>query len=514
MKILLVSHNENTGDRRKMELTNAGHDVRLARNGIEAWRIFSHGSFQIVISDFNLPGLHGLGLCRRIRRAGRSHYVHVILIAAGDRETIVVKGLSAGANDVLLEPFDSDELHLRIRAVARIPTADKLTETNRRLRKLQSLIRKKNSRLQRLFETAQTLVDNVSHDFRTPLTVIKEYASLISEGAAGGVTSEQQQFLRVIEDRADDLNTMVDDMLDGSRLDAGMISVARRNCQVADLIEHARPVLERKADAKDVELQFAICEPLPNVYVDEEKIGRVLTNLVVNAIKFCGEPGRVRVLAEQDLDGGVRISVTDNGPGIEADHQTEIFERFRQIGNKVRESAKGFGLGLSIARELVDLNLGELELVSAPGSGTTFSFTMPPAQPIDVLRRYLDRISQPEIGSKTVTLIVATDRNVDNSSGGDIGDFLSHQLYRNDLLFRTGDYRWLILSPVPKLELHKMLARLERVIIDANSNRADELLPDLAFEHVGTWSINDCRDEIGRHLSKHLVQNKECYSFS
>jgi signal transduction histidine kinase len=153
----------------------------------------------------------------------------------------------------------------------------------------------KYQRLARLYRTAHQFVDNVSHEFRTPLTVIKEYVSLIREGIVGPVSDEQSKMLHVVEDRADDLNTMVDDMLDVSKLESGLLGVYRQECDIAQVLRHVRPALERKAVVKGVELQWDIEPGLPSIYCDPEKAGRVLINLSINAIKFCGQPGHVRI---------------------------------------------------------------------------------------------------------------------------------------------------------------------------------------------------------------------------
>ena len=317
------------------------------------------------------------------------------------------------------------------------------------------------------------------------------------------MTPDQHKFLQVIENRADDLNTMVDDMLDGSRLDSGMVSVVRRNCRVNDIIQRVRPMLERKAAAKEVELQFEMNEPLLEVYVDEEKIGRVLINLAVNAIKFCGDPGKICVWAEPHAGGGVIVGVTDNGPGIPVDRQGEIFERFKQLGTNVRGSSKGFGLGLSIAKELVDLNLGEMGLDSKPGSGTTFTFTLPPAEPIKVLERYLDRITELRNGGTMVSLTTVTIPNDGASSTAEVEEYLAHHLRRNDLLFPTDTHRWLLLTPLSELEQHKMLERLQCSFREANRNRPQGSLPEVVFERIGTWSVSDRREQIKQQFSRH-----------
>lgn len=504
MKILIVD--DDTLDREvlKDSLILAGHEIRIARDGAEAWEMLCDDPCRMVITDWVMPGMDGVILCRRIREAKLPHYVYVILLTARATDLDVEEGLAAGADDILRKPFKPGELRLRIHNAERVLNLEEVAVVNRELTEARSVLQKQNTRLQELYGTAQTFVDNVSHEFRTPLTVIKEYASLISEGAFGDVTPDQRQFLQVIENRADDLNTMVDDMLDGSRLDSGMVSVVRRNCRINDIFERVRPILERKAASKDVDLRFEMAEPLLEVYVDEEKIGRVLINLVVNAVKFCSDPGKVRVWAKPHASGEVIVGVTDNGPGIPTEQQGELFQRFKQLETNIRGSSKGFGLGLNIAKELVDLNLGKMGLDSKPKSGATFTFTLPLAEPMAVLERYLDRIEAFRNGETLVSLVTATIPAADASSSAEVEEFLAHLMRGNDLLFQADTHCWLLLTPLSDLDLEKMLERFHSSFRDANRNRPREALPEIVYERLGTWSVTDTREQIKQQVAQTL----------
>jgi len=124
-----------------------------------------------------------------------------------------------------------------------------------------------------------------------------------------------------VEDRADDLAIMVDDMLDVSKLEAGLLSAWRRETRMCDIFGHVRPVLERKAAVKKVRLTFSVDEDLPIVYCDYEKVGRVIINLVTNAIKFCGNGGSVKLMAtNSDKSSEIEVMVEDDGPGISEDN--------------------------------------------------------------------------------------------------------------------------------------------------------------------------------------------------
>lgn len=304
-----------------------------------------------------------------------------------------------------------------------------------------------NQRLATMYETAHQFVDDVAHEFRTPLAVIKEYASIIHDGLVGGVTTEQQDYLRVIGARADDLNGLVNDMLDLSRLEAGIISVARRQCGIGDILGPVQPLLARRAAASGVDFAVDLDVDLPALYCDAQKIGRVLINLAVNAFKYGGDKGGVRLWARHPAGKSeITIGVSDHGPGIPAGKLGMIFERFQQAGG-LRDTAKGFGLGLSIVRELVSLNLGEVSVTSEPGQGTTFSFTVPLFDPPALAARFIARLARQRPG-----LFFMADIGISLSGpgGGAIGDdcdaFLLQQAHGDELLLRLDSTVWILLT--------------------------------------------------------------------
>ena len=265
----------------------------------------------------------------------------------------------------------------------------------------------------------------------------------------------------------------------------------RKNCRISDIIQHVRPSLERKAAVKKVRLNFALDDDLPEVYCDAEKAGRVIINLTVNAIKFCGDPGQVCIWAKRDTDSrNVILGVTDNGPGIDEEGLSAIFQRFKQLGGNVRTSTKGFGLGLGIAKELAELNFGEMRVESEVGSGSTFSFSMLVADPSEVMRRYLRRLEQRRSGTSVVSLVsVEIGDSIDSDMADEVDAFLNYLLRRNDLLFRAEQRRWVIALPSGKQELNQFVERAAKARKDTNRNRPHGPLPEIDFCREGTWRV-------------------------
>ncbi|TWT40467.1 Non-motile and phage-resistance protein [Phycisphaerae bacterium RAS1] len=506
-RITVVVVDDDAGDaellRRQLEeLRNLSFDYIHCDNAKTALTALKSRQEALVFLDYRLGETSGVDTLGELRAAGVLG--PVIAVTGNADEYIVADLMRAGADDYIAKgDVGPDVLRRAIRNAASQYSRRSTEARNRQLvAELQSAKRSlegKNRRLTELYKTAHQFVDNVSHEFRTPLTVIKEFSSILRDGLAGSVSTEQGEYLDIVLNRVDDLSTMVDDMLDISKLEAGVLGVARRNCQMQDVIQNVRTTLERKAAAAKVNLTIGEAPTLPDVYCDPEKIARVLINLTVNAIKFCEEGGNVSIEAARPDDGPfVRVRVTDNGRGIAPENVEAIFERFKQLEGNLRSSTKGFGLGLSIAKELVHLNFGDITVESRLGEGSTFAFTVPVADPATVLPICLRRLSTPAASLLSAQAGAAVDARVLDALDG----FLQHQLRRSDLLFRTAPDSWLIVAAAGESELGCMIARIERARADTNRNRPSGPLPLLRIEIKGTWR--------GFQQSRELIKRFEC----
>jgi signal transduction histidine kinase len=503
VSVLLVEDNADDAAlvRRALSKAQQRFDVFWVGRLSEALERLEVHTFDVALVDLSLPDSCGLDTVVRIRE--RKPDVPIILLTATSSEEIATKALDQGAQDFLVKDrlLDSGRTEILERSIRYAIHRQKSSEVQRLLRQIEAsheLLKSKNRRLARLCKTAERFVDNVSHEFRTPLTVIKEYTSLLLCGLVGEVNEQQTQFLNVVENRADDLNRMVDDMLDVSKLDAGLLIMSRTSCSVADIIESVRLSVERKAQARGIALAIRIDVPLPSVYCDPEKVGRVLINLAVNAIKFCGEGGHVSIWACEDLSARqVAIHVKDDGQGIDPEHMNKIFGRFKQLSTDARQSTQGFGLGLSIAKELVDLSFGQLTVESELRRGSTFSFTLPIDDPLEVLNRYLRRLAQLRNGTFKVSLVSATlPSSGDARLCEDVEAFLHHLLRADDLLFRFDPSRWVIVLATGGAGVERFRQRTHEALESTNRNRPSGELPSLNIANEGSWMARGANHEL------------------
>lgn len=464
-----------------------------AENLAEAVVRVSERTYDLVFSDLSMPDSDGLEAVRVLRKAAPD--APVVVVTAHDDETLERDAIAAGAQDYLVKgTLRPDTLARTVRhAIARhglVSEVDRLARavaaSNRKLKSQEKQLRRKNRRLRRLYKSANRFVDNVSHEFRTPLAVIKDYVSLVQDGVAGPVSDEQRELLEVANVRTDELNNMVDDMLDVSRIEAGLLGAYRRPCRFSDVAATVCPALARRAAVRGIDFRVDLGGDNPELYCDAEKVGRVVINLLTNAMKFCGDPGRVVLTAVTDeVARELRVGVADDGAGMDEEAVGQIFERFKQLKNGRQSSTKGFGLGLNIVRELVDLNFGDLTVASTPGEGAEFAFTVPLNDPRAVVERY---VGQRQEARQAVTVARVTP--VGTTGEGDLEDvdaFLHCELRRDDLLFRLGTAEWAVVAAAGDDEWRRLLDRVVRDHAEACRNRPRGPLPALEWKQLGRF---------------------------
>ncbi len=366
----------------------------------------------------------------------------------------------------------------------------------RAIKRQQRELEEKNQRLAQLYETANRFVDDVSHEFRTPLTVIKGYTEILEQEITGPVTDEQRGFLWTILDRTRDLAQMVDDLLDTSKVRSGCFRVDRRPQRLGDIVASIRPSIVHKALTNHVNIHANISEHLPLVFADAEKIGRVLLNLIVNAVKFSPEGGDVVIRAKPGASGEVQVDVTDNGPGISKENLRNIFRRFQQVGDPQRSSTKGFGLGLSIASELMAMNLGTISVESEQNRGSTFSFTLPVNDPAVVARRLLTRAAltqnlddaQSAVERSAIAMLLVTPAHGVKCSD-QLRSHLASHTKTMDLIFEAADHRSMILfgfSSNPE----RWVERLRDAFDEADEHPGAVKMETPGFQILGSWSAS------------------------
>jgi len=221
---------------------------------------------------------------------------------------------------------------------------------------------------------------HMSHELRTPLNVIIGFSELMIDGVAGEVNKEQGQCLNDILGSGQHLLGLINDILDLSKIESGKMELKLRNIALPRIVEALRNEMMPLIAKRKQSLEVLVEKGLPPVRADKAKIRQVLINLLSNSTKFTPEGGKLQVEAVRE-NGWCRVSVVDNGIGIKKEDQKMIFEPFSQLGSPLPKEVGGTGLGLVIAKQIIDKHGGQIWVESEYGEGSRFSFTLPLATP-------------------------------------------------------------------------------------------------------------------------------------
>jgi signal transduction histidine kinase len=246
------------------------------------------------------------------------------------------------------------------------------------LRRQNEALAEENRRVQEVNQLKSEFVSLVSHELRTPLTAISGYLDLLLEAPGAQSTAKQQELLGIVKRNAERLVKLIDDLLDLSRIESGKVELRITAVDIVALITEVVSLLQPQFEAKGQELSFDQTQTLPAVAGDAERIRQILINVLSNAYKYTPQGGQIWLTARAE-DRWVRIDVRDNGIGLSPDEQAHLFDRFFRARQPTTQNVEGTGLGLPITRLLVDMHGGRIAVTSAPGKGSTFSFTLPVA---------------------------------------------------------------------------------------------------------------------------------------
>lgn len=219
-------------------------------------------------------------------------------------------------------------------------------------------------------------VSVVSHELRLPMTSIKGYTDLLLQGMVGPINEQQTQFLEVIRNNVERMQALVSNLSDISRLETGRLRLNRGAFQLSESVAQVMSSLGEKITAKKQTYELNIPDNLPDCYADAKRAAQVLSNLISNAWKYTPEGGHISISA-QARDEHVYVEVADTGIGILPADQTKIFTPFFRSEEDAVRQQPGWGLGLHLAKRLVDVMGGSMGFHSKPGAGSTFWFTLP-----------------------------------------------------------------------------------------------------------------------------------------
>ena len=283
-------------------------------------------------------------------------------------ESLTTKDMGYTSVSQELSIGESGEVFLRAHTA---PVRNDLGETLGSVTVLQDI-----SHLKELDKMKSEFIAMVAHELRAPIASVEQQLTVILNGMAGEVTAKQERLLSRAKERTKGLLTLIKDLLDLSKIEAGKMVQYKEPLSLQEVIQRVVDLMRAEAEAKKIDLQFSAPSETPLISADRNSMEGIFTNLISNAIKYTPEGGKVWVTLNEE-GGFVKAAVSDTGIGIKKEDLLRIFDKFYRVKTMETRQIVGTGLGLSIVKSIVDAHLGSISVESEEGGGTTFTVLLP-----------------------------------------------------------------------------------------------------------------------------------------
>ncbi len=373
------------------ELARFGFTARCTRVETEAeFAERIHERPDVILADYSLAGFDNLRALEIVQESGL--VIPFIVLTGAVSDDRVVECMKKGAVDYLLK----DRIRRLGPAIQRA-----LEEADLRREKLRAeqALRQKNVELEEQYHRAEAasrmksaFLANVSHELRTPLTAVIGFTELLVDGKGGDVSSEQRDFLQDILANGKHLLSLINDVLDLARVEAGMMPIRPERICLPDVIRETVAGVRVMAANRQIGLTVDIQMSAIEVYLDPQKLKQILLNYLSNALKFTPPGGEIVVRALLVENSRLRLEVHDSGVGISQDDIKLLFQDFHQLDGGLSKQVQGTGLGLALTKRLVEAQGGKVGVISSQGGGSTFYAVIPCS--FDWTKHDLERLSQ------------------------------------------------------------------------------------------------------------------------
>lgn len=396
-------------------LSECGYKVRGVVNGKMAIRAARSASPDLILLDIRMPEMNGYEVCEQLKGDPQTTKIPVIFISALDEVLDKVKAFDIGGVDYITKPFQVEEVLARVENQLTIQRLQKqLMAQNAQLQK-EILERKKAEEAAAAASQAKSqFLANMSHELRTPLNAILGFTQVMTRDPF--LSTEQVENLRIINRSGEHLLELINDVLDLSKIEAGIIALYETNFDLYRLLDNLEEIFLFKAERKRLNFQLLLQPEVPQyIKADEKKLRACLMNLLSNALKFTQQGSiTLRVIKKTEEQVGIPIQlefeVEDTGVGIASEEIETVFQAFVQTESG-KKSAEGTGLGLTITRKFVEFMGGNISLNSVVGAGTIFRFNIHcfPVDASEVFIQPIQRVIGLESNQQVYRILVVDD---------------------------------------------------------------------------------------------------------
>lgn len=371
LRVLIVEDKDSDAEQLQSVLADATSlrfEVERTDRLATTLRRLRQGHFDLVLLDLFLPESQGLETLRRVK--ARNPYAPIIALTRFDDEQTGINAVKQGAQDYLVKGQINSQMLERV-----ITYAVERSRSEEALRAKTAELEEANGRLQEADRLKTVFLANMSHELRTPLNSIIGFTGIILQGLTGPISDEQREQLGAVKRNGEHLLTLINELLDLSKIEAGKVELKPTEFSLAEVIGELVASFAPMVEEKGVKLLAAIPEGVVALN-DRDRLRQVLTNLVSNAVKFT-EEGEVRIAAQVEEGGWLALTVADTGIGIRREDMEMLFVAFHQLDMSRRKRYQGTGLGLHLSRKLANLMGGEITAKSEFGQGSEFMVRIP-----------------------------------------------------------------------------------------------------------------------------------------
>jgi len=370
-------------------LLDEPYNTLFAGSGKQALEILKQKQVYVLVTDMRMPEMSGLELIRTAKER-YPHIVRMVLSGYADTDTLL-GGINQGEifrfitkpwkfaeelKPAIWQAIDYYNLqNERDRLIEKLKQAHEQLEE--KVEKRTRALKIANEQLREHDRLKDEFVITMTHELRTPIAIFRNIISNAMAGTMGKISTKLRRNLEIAEEIIDRLATIISDILDISKINSGKLQLAPAAVAIQSIVDRVIDSLLPKAESKNIELKTMMPQEQLIVNVDPDKIVQVLTNLIANAIKFTPDVAGCITIHIKDLTDKIAVEVKDNGPGIAPDEIDKIFDRFVQVNKQVGEGSHGTGLGLTIAKELVEMHGGRIWVENVPTGGANFCFDLP-----------------------------------------------------------------------------------------------------------------------------------------
>ncbi len=363
-KILIVDDRPENLYSLESMLAEDNRIIIKAGSGQEALKIAFNEDLSLILLDVQMPEMDGFEVAHMLKSTKRTKKIPILFVTAISKEKkYMLQGLEEGAVDYLFKPLDIEITRAKVNTLLCIYNQ-------------QQELEQKNEALAKLNEEKNYFLGVASHDLRNPLGNIITLAGFLNDECKENLSSDHKEYLNLIIDTGTQMISMLNNLLDVSKIESGKMELQLKEHNVIDIITRTINENRLAAQQKKINLFYSASAELKPVKMDAMQMMQVLNNLVSNAIKYSIANTNIEIVAEMK-DDNIQFSVIDQGQGIPEKEIEHVFIPFKKTSVKSTAGEKSTGLGLTIAKKVIEAHGGNIGVKSEVGKGSTFYFTIP-----------------------------------------------------------------------------------------------------------------------------------------